>query len=145
MTNKEIDKIKEMFPQGVLSEADICGTPELTLAPQALMSVCVFLHDEADFEYLEDITAADMKDSIDVIYRLFNINTKEMLALRVKLYHETPSIESVTGIWSGADWQEREIYDLMGVEFANHPNLKRILLPDDWEGHPLRKDYVIKD
>jgi NADH-quinone oxidoreductase subunit C len=80
-----------------------------------------------------------------VVYQLTALASNTKIALRVDLDRNKPEVESVTGIWKGANFQEREVYDLMGVVFTGHPDLRRILLPEDWEGHPLRKDYVIED
>jgi NADH-quinone oxidoreductase subunit C len=80
-------------------------------------------------------------DRIEVIYNLFSYKKKQNLALKVILDHRSPEVDSVISIWKVADWLERETYDLVGVKFNGHPDLKRILLPEGWNGHPLRKDY----
>ena len=97
------------------------------------------------FDYLADITAIDWRDRIEVVYQLTNLASNAKVALRVDLDRDKPELDSVTSVWKGADYQEREVYDLMGVVFKGHPDLRRILLPEDWEGYPLRKDYVIPD
>jgi NADH/F420H2 dehydrogenase subunit C len=103
------------------------------------------LRDEASFALLADLTAAEYpkrERRFDVIYQLFSFTRNERL--RVKAYvGESESIESVVPLWIGADWMEREAFDMFGIRFDHHPNLKRILLPDEWDGHPLRKDYSI--
>ncbi|MDD1744505.1 MAG: NADH-quinone oxidoreductase subunit C [Candidatus Methanoperedens sp.] len=93
------------------------------------------------FDNLSVITGVDRFDRIEVIYNLFSYKKKQNLALKVILDHSSPEVDSVTSIWKVADWLERETYDLVGVKFNGHPDLKRILLPEGWIGHPLRKDY----
>lgn len=137
--------IRDNFPDAVLESKDIFGTLHIKITPDVLVAVCEMLHDSQGFDYLEDITAIDWKDRVEVVYQLTALATNTKIALRVDLDSSQPVVESLTGIWKGADFQEREVYDLMGVVFTNHPDLRRILLPDDWEGHPLRKDYVIED
>jgi NADH-quinone oxidoreductase subunit C len=94
---------------------------------------------------LLSVTGTDKADCFEVVYLLFSTVFNKELTLKVKLDKESPCVESLSGIYSAADWHERETYDLLGIKFNNHPNLERILLPKDWIGHPLRKDYVNKD
>lgn len=139
--------IRNAFPDAILASTKIDGIPNIKLLPASLLDVCRFLCStpELAFDYLADITAIDWKTHIEVVYRLTNLATNNKVVLRVDLDRENPSVDSVTSVWKGAEWQEREVYDLMGVRFVGHPDLRRILLPDDWEGYPLRKDYVIPD
>ena len=140
-----IDKaIRDSFPDVVLESSEADGELTLKIDPRQLLPVCEKLHSDG-FDYLADITAIDWKDRIEVVYRMTNLATNAKTVLRLNLDHERPEVKSVISIWKGADFQEREVYDLMGVTFAGHPNLTRILLPEDWEGYPLRKDYVIPD
>src|SRR6266851_831783 len=98
------------------------------------------------FNYLSDLTCAHYPDQreapFEVIYNLYSIPANERVRLKVATNGE--GVDSVTGVWPSADWPEREVYDLFGVVFRNHPDLRRILLPPDWEGHPLRKDYPLE-
>lgn len=137
--------LKDCYPDGLYAPTDIFGIANCKIPANALADVCQKLHFDLGFNYLADITAIDCQDRIEVVYQLTNLSSNEKIALRVDLDHETPVIDSVVSIWKGADFQEREVYDLMGVVFSGHPNLTRILLPSDWEGYPLRKDYVIPD
>lgn len=139
--------IRDAFPDAVLETKDVHGILNIKLAPSALLPVCEMLHSKQDmaFDYLADITAIDWQDRIEVVYQLTALASNVRVALRVDLDREAPEVDSVTSVWKGADYQEREAYDLMGVNFKGHPDLRRILLPEDWEGHPLRKDYVIPD
>ena len=144
--SEQLEKaIRDAFPQAVLESAEVDGALQLKLAADSLLGVCELIHREHGFDYLADVTAIDWKDRIEVVYRMTNLATNAKLVLRVDLDHEKPEVASVTSVWRGADFQEREVFDLMGVVFTGHPNLKRILLPLDWEGYPLRKDYVIPD
>lgn len=139
--------IRDAFPDAVVETTDVFGVLNVKVKAESLHAVCEKLHSEPElgFDYLADITAIDWQDRIEVVYQLTNIAKNQKVALRVDLDRERPEIDSVTSIWKGADYQEREVFDLMGVVFKGHPDLRRILLPEDWEGYPLRKDYVIPD
>ena len=139
--------IRDAFPEAVIESFDQHGILNIKLDPAALLPVCEMLHSnpEPGFDYLADITAIDWRDRIEVVYQLTALARNTRIALRVNLDREKPEVDSVTSIWKGADFQEREVYDLMGVAFTGHPDLRRILTPEGWEGYPLRKDYVIPD
>jgi NADH-quinone oxidoreductase subunit C len=99
------------------------------------------------FNLLSDVTAVDffpVEPRFELNYHLVSIPRRAKLRLRVRLPGENPAIESVTSVWPGADWMEREVFDLLGIRFEGHPNLRRILLPEDWEGYPLRRDYPVE-
>ena len=111
-----------------------------------LRSVCEFLRDapELSFKYLSDITAVDCypnEPRFEVVYHLHSLETFRRLRLKVRIPGDNPKVETVVTLWPGANAFEREIFDLFGIRFEGHPYLRRILLPEDWEGHPLRKDY----
>ncbi len=97
------------------------------------------------FDILLSITAVDYPQYFEVVYHLYSSKFNHGVILKTKISREKPEIESITDIYSAADWHEREVYDLFGIEFTNHPDLTRILLPQEWIGHPLRKDYVLND
>lgn len=109
----------------------------------ALLSFASWLKEQG-FTYFSFLTAIDWKDKIDLVYHLVapDLNTKTFI--KTSIERKKPEIDSVVSVWRGANWPEREVYDLFGVSFKGHPNLKRLLLPDDWEGHPLLKDYEDK-
>ena len=114
-----------------------------------IREVCAILRDSADcpFNYLCDLTCVDWHPSeprFEVVYHLLSIAKKERVRLKVRLDGSSPAIESVTSVWPSANFYEREVFDLFGVRFTGHPNLQRIMMPDDWEGHPLRKDYPVE-
>ena len=149
--------IRDSFPDAMVETTDAFGILNVKITPASLLAVCEMLHSnpEMGFDYLADITAIDWSaapalegkksDRIEVVYQLTNLAKNAKVALRVDLDRDKPELDSVTSVWKGADYQEREVFDLMGVVFKGHPDLRRILLPEDWEGYPLRKDYVIPD
>ena len=113
----------------------------LNIAPACIVAACRFLKETREFVRLVDVTAVDLypKDPrFEIVYHLHSISRNERLRLKCLVAAE---IESVTSVWKGANWYEREVFDLFGVTFHNHPNLTRILMPEDWKGHPLRRDY----
>lgn len=139
-----IDIVRNSSPEAM---ADERSSPKAILIPaQDLMKVCNELHQnpETYFDMLSCVTAIDnaaQTNSMEVVYNLYSIPFNTHLMLRVVLPRENPVIDSVTAIWRTADWHEREAFDFFGVKFTGHPDLRRILLPADWEGFPLRKDY----
>jgi len=125
--------------------------PALVVKPSLLQAVCLFLRDHADtyFDFLSCISAVDdgvPAGTFTVVYHLASIPYNYQLTLKVVVPNDRrldhlPSVPSVSSVWRTADWHEREAFDLMGIYFEGHPDLRRILLPEDWEGYPLRKDY----
>jgi NADH-quinone oxidoreductase subunit C len=120
-------------------------SPTLFVAHQSIVAVSLHLRDAAGFQRLSAVTAVDWwprDPRFEVFYFLHSLknNTRLRLAVRLK---QADSIESVTRVWRSANWYEREVFDLFGVQFYNHPNLERIMMPADWEGHPLRKDFPV--
>ena len=115
------------------------------LRADALTAVCEYLKTDVDlaFDTLVNLSAVDWpkKNQIEVVYHLWSYRRRHSFVLKVQLDRATPSVASVASIWKSADWLEREQFDLMGVRFEGHPDLRRIMMPDDWVGHPLRKDY----
>ncbi|WP_308379381.1 NADH-quinone oxidoreductase subunit C [Parapedobacter tibetensis] len=143
--------IGQFGEQVIVAEERSGLQPSLVIDKELLQDVCLFLRDgeETYFDFLSCISAVD--DGVEagtftVVYHLASIPYKHQLTLKVVVQNDRqlnnlPVVPSVTGVWRTADWHEREAYDLMGVFFDGHPDLRRILLPDDWEGYPLRKDY----
>jgi len=123
-------------------------TPGVFVPRDRLLDVCeALLGHEFELPYLSFVSAIDRPESgeFEVLYHLYSFETKEELALKVRVPRDAPTVVSVAGIWDGANWHEREAYDLFGIVFEGHPNLRRIMMTDDWVGHPLRKDYVYQD
>jgi len=139
------DTLRKQFSDSALLDFDgTVKSPFICVAPDHFTSVMRFLRDAPGlaFDYLQLITAVDWIGYFEVVYHLYSMKQGHKIAVKVKVPRENPVIPSVTSLWPAADWHEREQYDLMGVIFEGHPDLRRILCPEDWEGHPLRKDYV---
>ena len=139
--------IKEHFPDAVESTNENATPKCIVITSSQIYEVCELLHrsKETYFDTLSCLTGIDNgseASSMEVLYNLYSIPYDLHLMLSVKLDRAHPVVRSVTGIWRGANWHEREAFDLLGIHFEGHPDLRRILLPNDWEGHPLRKDYV---
>ena len=114
-----------------------------------LREACVLLRDDQDcpFDFLSDVTCVDWLPSeprFEVVYQLLSIPKKERVRLKVRLEGSSPAIDTVTSVWPAANYFEREVFDLFGIRFIGHPYLRRLLMPEDWEGHPLRKDYPVE-
>jgi NADH-quinone oxidoreductase subunit C len=146
MTTHEIhERLKARFGDdvGPLSEPKVDAF--CVVKPERIVEVCRFLASEPGIEmdFLEDLTAIDWpkRSVIEVVYHLLSYRHRHELVLKVELDRAAPAVSTVESIWKTANWFEREVYDLFGVSFAGHPDLRRIMLPDDWVGHPLRKDY----
>ncbi|HLX11750.1 MAG TPA: NADH-quinone oxidoreductase subunit C [Bacteroidota bacterium] len=141
--------IKAKFPEAVL-DAKLEGVidPFLKIAPAAILEVSRFLHEspELSFDYLMCLSGMDNgKGMLGVVYHLASMEKKHKIVLKVEVPVATPAVPSVESIWRAANWHEREAFDMIGITFTGHPDLRRILLPDDWEGHPLRKDYKVPE
>jgi NADH-quinone oxidoreductase subunit C len=122
------------------------GELTLEIAPAKIVAVCGFLKRECKFVRLSSVTAVDRypaEPRFELVYHLHSIERNDRLRLKCRVGGEAPEIESATSVWRSADWYEREVFDLFGIRFTGHPDLRRIMLPDDWEGHPLRKDYPV--
>jgi NADH/F420H2 dehydrogenase subunit C len=121
--------------------------PTFRVPRERLLDLCRWLRDNPEFDmsYLSYVSAIDWPDRFEVVYHLTSINRRHGVTLKVPIAKERPSVPSVVDLWSGADWHEREAYDLFGITFDGHPDLRRIMMSSDWKGHPLRKDYVYED
>ena len=144
-----VQKLGERFAGAVSEATEFLGQLSLRIDRAQLVDVCRFLKTdpEARFDYLSDLTCVHFplrqEAPLEVVYNLYSIPRNERVRLKVSL-PEGESVDSVTSVWESANWMEREVYDLFGVKFSNHPDLRRILLPPDWNGHPLRKDYPLE-
>ncbi|CAJ1000940.1 NADH-quinone oxidoreductase subunit C [Brevibacillus aydinogluensis] len=149
--DKYVTRISEAFGADVLEAAYINelskDVPTLVVKNERWHDVARFLkEDEAlAFDYLSDLHGVDYEDRMEVYYHFYSYKNRQSLAVKVKTNREQPSVSSVMDIWRGADWCERETFDLLGIYFPGHTELRRILLPDEWIGYPLRKDYVQYD
>lgn len=145
MTHEEILAHLRQLPD-ILVPEDATGCPDLTVnvPPESLKSVALACREDAalGFDTLSCLSAVDGGDRIEVVYHLTSIAHKHRLVLKATLDRTDPEIDSVSEVWSTANWYERECFDLLGVRFRGHPDLRRLLMPDDWQGYPLRKDDV---
>lgn len=135
--------IQGNFPDAITGATIAVDGPVLHIAPAAIEPVCRLLKHEHGFERLAGITAVDWwpeEPRFEVVYLLHGIRINKRFRLSVRI-GENVELDSVTSVWRGANWYEREVFDLFGVRFRNHPYLERIMMPADWEGYPLRKDY----
>ena len=134
-------RIQDAVPGGVVGH----GETEVWVQTERVGEVCRFLHNDSDlyFDFLNSITGVDYVDHFEVVYHLTSLRHNHGLVLKAKCSgRDNPTIPSVIDVWQGADLQEREVYDLMGITFVDHPSLKRILLWEGFPGHPLRRDYL---
>ncbi len=141
----QIERLREAFGDAVGAFGWTQGTPRLDVSPAGLHALCARLRDDLGYNHLTLLSTVDQLDHLVLVYLLDRVSEplpSGRLWLRVRLDREAPQVASVADLWPAADWQEREAYDLMGVVFAGHPDLRRILLPEYWRGHPLRKDYA---
>ena len=142
ISGKEIaGQIEEKFPDSVVESSE----GSLVVKSDSLLPVLTFLkdNDTLKFDYLNYITAVDYFSYFEVVYQLTSLEHNHTVIIKTRCYgRENPAVPSVIGLWQAADFQEREIYDLMGISFEGHPNLKRIFLWEGFPGHPLRKDYL---
>jgi NADH-quinone oxidoreductase subunit C len=144
-----VKKLKSRFDGAVIEAVEFLGQVSIRIEPPRIVEVCDFLKrdGETPFNYLSDLTCVHFplraEAPLEIVYNLYSIPANERVRLKVSLT-EQAGVESVTSVWPAANWMEREVYDLFGVTFRNHPDLRRLLLPPDWEGHPLRKDYPLE-
>lgn len=163
MSQNLLDRLKKQFGDKITGSNATNLDPWVEVAPSSIVEVCTYLRDQKDlqFNFLNCISGVDYfegdpkkaakvewKPHTEVVYHLWSLTHKHSLVLKVILPRwkddvvgEIPEVPSVAGVWATADWHEREVYDLSGIRFLGHPNLVRILCPEDWVGHPLRKDY----
>jgi NADH-quinone oxidoreductase subunit C len=145
-TNPVVRKLKEWNASAVAEVIEFRGETTVVVPRQHLLSAAEFLAGEPSlrFSFLSDLSGVDrfpLEPRFEVNYHLLSIEKRLRLRLKVKVSNNDPLVHSVTSVWPTANWHEREVFDLFGIRFDGHPDLRRILMPDDWEGHPLRKDY----
>jgi NADH-quinone oxidoreductase subunit C len=136
-------KLVEKFGDAVSEPKGEAGDSYLDVAADKIVEVAGFLREEQElaFDFMKCLSGVDYPDKLVVVYHLHSMKHSANLTLKVWLDRESPVVASVNEIWRAAEWHERETYDLLGIRFIGHPDLRRILLPDDWQGYPLRKDY----
>ncbi|MEW5979518.1 MAG: NADH-quinone oxidoreductase subunit C [Acidobacteriota bacterium] len=146
-------KLKEEFGDAVVETHSFRGDDTAVVDPEKVTEVLAFLKQdpELDYAFLMDLTAVDCLRldppskpyRFEVVYHLFSLSKKQRVRIKVRLPEAEPEVETVSSLWAGANWYEREVWDMFGVRFRNHPNLKRLLMYEEFVGHPLRKDYPI--
>lgn len=149
--NASVDALRQRFGDAVLRAGESCGDTIVVVTAERLLEVMTWLKEtpEQAYTYLVDVTAVEYRDGglpLEVVYELFSIDRRQPLRVKVELDPRTDLVvDSVVGIWAGANWLEREVYDMFGVTFRGHPDLRRILMWETYaEGHPLRKDFPLR-
>jgi NADH-quinone oxidoreductase subunit C len=145
-SNLALKKLREFAPESVESASQFRGELTSYIRPDGIIRVCEFLRDEPGlaFNFLSDVTAVDLypnEPRFEVVYHLLSLQNAGRLRLKVRVNGEDPRVDSLVSVYPSANAFEREVFDLFGIQFTGHPYLRRILMPEDWEGHPLRKDY----
>jgi NADH-quinone oxidoreductase subunit C len=148
-SNAAVQKLRDWDKQAVAEVIEFRGETTVVVSPQHLARAAEFLATEPSlrFTFLSDLTTVDrfpMEPRFELNYHLLSIDHGMRLRLRVRLAGLEPSVPTLTPVWPTANWHERESFDLFGIRFQGHPDLRRILMPDDWEGYPLRKDYPVE-
>jgi NADH-quinone oxidoreductase subunit C len=141
-----VARLREWQPSAILSIKTALGETTITVAREKLREACSVLK-AAGYNFLSDVTCLDMlpaEPRFHVIYHLLSHGRKERVRLKVPVNSTDAAVDSVIPVWPAANFYEREIFDLFGVRFGEHPNMRRIMMPEDWEGHPLRKDYPVE-
>ena len=137
------ENLKQRFGEHVGEVTVNAPDPFIVIEAAGLVEVATFLRDEPGYEldYLAAVTAVDLGDTLQSVYHLLSLTHRHALVLKVEVPRDKPEVPTVSGVWPAANWHEREQWDLMGLVYTGHPDLRRIMLPEDWVGHPLRKDY----
>ncbi len=142
-----LDTLRERFGDAVLQTSIFRGELSAVIDRPRIVEVLTFVRDDPDgYPVFEDLTAVDWPERdprFEVIYQLFSYPKRGGLRLKVGLLEDEPHLPTISHLWKAANWFEREVYDLFGIQFDDHPDLRRIMMPDDWPGHPLRKDYPL--
>jgi NADH-quinone oxidoreductase subunit C len=146
--NLTVKKLQGKFPASVLEVKTFRDEVNVTVQKKDIFEICKFLYADPDLQYqmLTDLCGVDFfpeSPRFEVVYLLYSMKEQQRLRLKIKV-GDSESVSSVESIWKAADWLEREVYDLFGISFDNHPDLRRILLWDGYEGHPLRKDFPVE-
>ena len=143
-----IERLRAALPEAIQKSAEYRGDLNIYVAPDALVDVARFLRDDEllSYKFLDNLCGVDYlgrDPRFEVVYHLLSFKNRHRICLKVGLPERQPAVPTLTNLWATANWQERETFDLFGIIFTGHPGLQRILLPDDWEGYPLRKDVPL--
>ncbi len=147
MNDTILEKLKEKFAESILEVSEFKDELCVVARKENIVPVCQFLRDDPElvFNFLSDVCGADWperKPRFEVVYNLYSVSKNHRVRLKVRV-DDGESVPSVTSVWSAANWHEREVFDMFGIRFDGHPDLRRILMSEDWEGHPLRKDFPL--
>jgi NADH-quinone oxidoreductase subunit C len=141
-------RLREQSSPAIVEMDERLGDVSVTIQPDRLVEIAQFLRDDPDLKYsfLENLCGVDYlgrEPRFEVVYHFFSFEYYHRVCLKAGVPEEDPTVPSLTGLWPTANWQEREAYDMFGIQFSGHPSLERILMPEDWEGHPQRKDVPL--
>ena len=148
--SKIAEIVREAYPSEVKETGEFRNQVSVTLKKENIKDIMRYLRTSPElyFDFLRDLCGVDWlgkkEPRFEVVYHLYSMKHRHMIRIKAEVPENDSCIDSVVEIWRGADWHERECYDMFGITFNGHPDLRRILLPEDWEGHPLRKDYQLK-
>lgn len=145
-TGRVLAKLVDRFGDAVVSTHSDFGDDTALVLRERIVEICAFLRDDPDlaFDFAMDLTGVDYlgeEPRFEVVYHLYSLEKKHRVRIKARVPEEDPVIDSVIPVWPGMNWYEREAFDMYGIVFRNHPNLRRILMYDEFVGHPLRKDY----
>jgi len=141
-----VESLQATFPDAVLDVLHFRGETTVIVKAEQIVNICRHCRDTLGFNFLSDVAGVDyypQEPRFGLAYHLYSMIDNQSLRLKIYLPGENPVAPSITSVYPAANWQEREYYDLLGITFTDHPDLRRILMPDDWQGHPLRKDYPL--
>ncbi len=147
--NITINKLKSRFPESVIESHAFRGDDTAIIRKEDILDICTFLREDSEllYNFMMDITAVDyfgQTPRFEVVYHLYSLAFNRRIRIKARVAESDCSMDSVVPLWPSANWFEREVYDMYGITFTNHPELRRILLYEEFQGHPLRKDYPIK-
>lgn len=141
-----VDKLSENFADSFIEVYQSTGDTFILVEADDIVDICTYLKNELHFIYLTDVFGIDRftsEERFEVVYNLISLRDRERLFVKVRLPEEEPVLESITEIWKSASWMEREVYDMFGIKFTNHPDFRRIYMPEDYEYYPLRKEFPL--
>ncbi len=148
MSEDKLNLLKSRLTNFKIEYTDINGTPALYINKEDILEVCKILKEDESLKFNSCVDAVSVdrfekKNRFEMIYNLVSIDNNERLFIKIKLDSKNPEMESLIPVWKSANWYEREAYDLMGINFLNHPDLRRMYMPENYEYHPLRKDFPL--
>ena len=148
-TKKEVKEIKNRFPSSYIRDEDFRGDISIIVKKDDIFDILKCLKEDIAYNYLVDLSGVDYlkldeSERFAVVYHLYSHKSNSRVRIKALVPEDETTIDSVCKLWKGAEWMEREVYDLFGITFIGNPDLRRILMPDDYPGHPLRKDYPLK-